>query len=140
MVYRRFVDRPLNTNLENEVKSIYKHWSFVYNNSSSPKTCYILFEGMSTDKASFLILATGNSSDRCCCRHIKVTNYGVTQSTLYQGSTSACWNGNLFVNDSGIIVNNLSQATGIALTNVEPFAIIEIYCASSIYIRQTWIA
>lgn len=130
--------RSLNTNLRNEIGSIYKHWAYAYNNSGNSKTCYIYYSGLNADKASLLILATGNASDRCCCRHIKLTNYGVTQSTMYQGSTSACWNGNVFINNSGNVVDNISEATGIALTNVEGFTRIEIYACGSVYIENSY--
>ena len=128
--------------LKKEVTAIYQHWSYCYNNSSSNKTCYIILSGIYTNasRASLLIFAIGNSSDRCCCRHIKMTDYstGPLQSTMYQGSTSACWNGNVYINSSGEVVTSISQARGVALTNVEPYTAIDIFASGSCWIENSY--
>ena len=128
--------------LKNEVVAIYQHWSYCYNNSSSNKTCYIILSGIyaNASRVSLLIFAIGNSSDRCCCRHIKMTDYSTSplQSTMYQGSTSACWNGNVYINSSGNVVTSISQARGIALTNVEPYTAIDIFATGSCWIENSY--
>ena len=126
--------------LKHEVMAIYQHWTYCYNNSSSSKTCYIMISGISSGRASLLIFAIGKSSDRCCCRHIKITDYSTEplQSTMYQGSTSACWNGNKYVNAGHSIVTDVSEAAGVALTNVESYTSIEVFATGTCWIERSY--
>ena len=128
--------------LKNEVTAIYQHWTYCYNNSSSNKTCYIMISGIHSGRASLLIFAIGKSSDRCCCRHIKITDYSTEplQSTMYQGSTSACWNGNKYVNAGLSIVTDVSEVAGIALTNVEPYTLIDVFATGTCWIERSYFA
>ena len=129
--------------LKHEVDAIYQHWSYAFNNSASSRTCYIMLGGNfagSMNRGSLLIFLTGNSNDICCCRHIKFADYSSEpmQSTMYQGSGGAGWNGNKYVNSSGGIVNSVTQAEGIALTNVTPYAFLDIYATGSVWIHQSY--
>lgn len=124
--------------VNNRIDDLMYQRAYGYNNNGSTKTFYIKYEFRSGDKGTIYVTCTRSGTVNGLRKYTLIRGSALAYSTIQQGSGGVGWNGETLLNEGG------SQTTGtdaciLALTNVQGYAVVEVFSAN-MKITETYFA